>query len=85
MVCKYEAEVGWSRTMTGLSVRAFLFLIINVVMQGYLVFSIGMALMVWQPYSGKMHLCNFGTAAEVCTSAARCRVCRQGCLPVSVW
>ena len=55
MVCKYEAEVGWSRTMTGLSVRAFLFLIINVVMQGYLVFSIGMALMVVESARASSH------------------------------
>eukprot|EP00929_Paragymnodinium_shiwhaense_P086837 TRINITY_DN47247_c0_g1_i1.p1 TRINITY_DN47247_c0_g1~~TRINITY_DN47247_c0_g1_i1.p1 ORF type:complete len:534 (+),score=95.29 TRINITY_DN47247_c0_g1_i1:142-1743(+) len=70
-------STGWSGTFTALSLRAYLLLIFNIILQMFLLSMIGTEQLMLYPFSGRMHLCDFGASIPRCdegsTNAANCR------------
>uniref|UniRef100_A0A7S4Q8Q8 Uncharacterized protein n=1 Tax=Alexandrium monilatum TaxID=311494 RepID=A0A7S4Q8Q8_9DINO len=66
-------SVGWSATMTGLAIRAYLFLVLNYVIQGFLISVMNEEAQVMDPFKGQMHLCDFGASVASCPGSPNCR------------
>lgn len=61
----------WSRTMTTLALRSWLFLVINFVLQASILFMINQEQYVWNRFGGQMHLCDFGAGTR-CPEGTGC-------------
>merc|ERR1719379_3115980 len=66
-------SVGWPKTLTALSMRSYIFLLFNFVLQGFLVSLVAEAALLMAPYAGEMHLCDFGRDAALCPGAPNCQ------------
>mmetsp|Transcript_27141 Transcript_27141/g.56313 ORF Transcript_27141/g.56313 Transcript_27141/m.56313 type:complete len:458 (+) Transcript_27141:70-1443(+) len=66
-------SVGWSATMTGLAIRAYIFLLFNYLIQGFLISVMNEEAHIMNPFKGEMHLCDFGASISNCPSSANCR------------
>jgi len=62
-------STGYCCTMTSFAIRSYLFLLINIFMQLFLLSMIGEEAHVMSAFAGRMHLCNFGSAIERCPDA----------------
>jgi len=60
-------SVGWGATMTALTIRSYLFLILNLALQGFLLSTLNQEAHLMNPYAGQMHLCDFGATAYECS------------------
>eukprot|EP00929_Paragymnodinium_shiwhaense_P101021 TRINITY_DN6376_c0_g2_i1.p1 TRINITY_DN6376_c0_g2~~TRINITY_DN6376_c0_g2_i1.p1 ORF type:complete len:630 (+),score=153.46 TRINITY_DN6376_c0_g2_i1:137-2026(+) len=56
----------WSATFMALSLRAYFLLLFNVLLQGFLLSMIGIEQLMIYPFSGQMHLCDFGASIPHC-------------------
>jgi len=56
----------WSGTMTALALRAYFFLLVNIGLQAFTLAMIGTEQLLMYPFSGQMHLCDFGAALPQC-------------------
>merc|ERR1719387_855040 len=65
-------SVGWSTTLTGLTIRSYIFLTLNIFLQGFLILMIGESAHVMNPFGGQMHLCDFGASIPECPHAKNC-------------
>lgn len=65
-------SAGWSRTFTGLTVRAFVHLLLNFLVQGVVLYQIDLESNAFAEISGQMHLCNFGQYFESCPGKTDC-------------
>eukprot|EP00929_Paragymnodinium_shiwhaense_P005260 TRINITY_DN10697_c0_g1_i1.p1 TRINITY_DN10697_c0_g1~~TRINITY_DN10697_c0_g1_i1.p1 ORF type:complete len:642 (-),score=142.35 TRINITY_DN10697_c0_g1_i1:62-1987(-) len=59
---------GWPRFLTSLVVRAYIFLFINVVLQGGLLYMIQKEESVMDLFGGQMYLCDFGARQNTATA-----------------
>mmetsp|Transcript_1456 Transcript_1456/g.4952 ORF Transcript_1456/g.4952 Transcript_1456/m.4952 type:complete len:473 (-) Transcript_1456:189-1607(-) len=66
-------SAGWPKTLLGLTIRVYTFLIVNFLLQMFLVCVINEEALVMNSYSGQMHLCDFGAAIEHCPGSPKCR------------
>mmetsp|Transcript_34678 Transcript_34678/g.103029 ORF Transcript_34678/g.103029 Transcript_34678/m.103029 type:complete len:459 (-) Transcript_34678:30-1406(-) len=66
-------SVGWSTTMTGLAIRAYVFLLFNYFLQLFLLSVLNEELHLFNPLSGRMHLCDFGAHISNCPGGLNCR------------
>lgn len=64
---------GWPGTFLTLVIRVYFFLVVNVLLQGFLLSMIGEEQLMWYPFAGKMHLCDFGSNIKDCPDAANCK------------
>jgi len=58
--------VGWDKTMTALAIRSVIFLVINIVLQAYLLKMIAKEEIVMDMFGGQMWLCDFGADLANC-------------------
>lgn len=65
-------STNWCRSMTGFAIRAYMFLVINIMLQVFLVSMIGEEVHLNNMFSGKMHMCSFGQDMEDCPGAPNC-------------
>jgi len=65
-------SAGWSGTMMALAARSYFFLILNILVQGFLLSMIGEEANIMHPYSSRMHLCDFGANLQDCPDSANC-------------
>lgn len=65
-------SAGYSRTLTSLALRSYLFLTINIAMQLYLLSMIGEEAHVMSGFAGQPHLCDFGRRIKNCPDATDC-------------
>jgi len=65
-------SAGWSRTFTGLTIRSYMNLTLNFIIQGVILYEIEMCSNVLGPISGKVHLCGFGSSFDQCPGSADC-------------
>jgi len=65
-------SAGWPKTLVVLTIRVYIFLVVNFLLQGFLVCVINEEAIVMNAYSGQMHLCDFGASIESCPGAPSC-------------
>merc|ERR1719195_1596382 len=65
-------SVGWNSTMTALTFRCLLLLMLNYLLQGSAIMFIGEESQVMDVLAGKMHLCDFAYDLEDCPEANHC-------------
>eukprot|EP00445_Apocalathium_hangoei_P079095 CAMPEP_0204175906 /NCGR_PEP_ID=MMETSP0361-20130328/47169_1 /ASSEMBLY_ACC=CAM_ASM_000343 /TAXON_ID=268821 /ORGANISM="Scrippsiella Hangoei, Strain SHTV-5" /LENGTH=485 /DNA_ID=CAMNT_0051134629 /DNA_START=99 /DNA_END=1553 /DNA_ORIENTATION=- len=58
-------SAGWSGSMVALTLRTYLFLVLNFGLQTFLIAMIGEEIVNWGRYASKMHLCDFAAGAGV--------------------
>jgi len=63
---------GWPRGLTFVCVRGYFALFVNLVLQGWLIYLIRMESMVFDKYSGKMFVCDFGANLANCPDGDGC-------------
>lgn len=63
---------GWSLRYTEQVVSAYVFLISNIMLQGFLLYMLAKEERINARYSGQMHLCNFGAGIQQCPDGADC-------------
>mmetsp|Transcript_120744 Transcript_120744/g.313497 ORF Transcript_120744/g.313497 Transcript_120744/m.313497 type:complete len:444 (-) Transcript_120744:15-1346(-) len=65
---------GWSGTMSALAVRSYMFLVLNIILQLFLLCMIAESEILGSAFAGKVHLCDFGADMEKCPAEAQnCR------------
>jgi len=69
---QFARTSGYSLRYTGLVLRAYFFLLCNVLLQGFLLYMISKSERVLSKYGGQMHLCDFGKAMDNCPDAPNC-------------
>lgn len=62
-------STGYGRTMTSFAIRSYLFLLINIAMQLFLLSMIGEEAHVMSAFAGQPHLCDFAKRIENCPGA----------------
>lgn len=65
-------SAGWPKTLLGLTVRVYIFLIVNFFLQMFLVCVINEEAIIMNAFSGQMHLCDFGATIESCPGHPSC-------------
>mmetsp|Transcript_7616 Transcript_7616/g.13475 ORF Transcript_7616/g.13475 Transcript_7616/m.13475 type:complete len:449 (-) Transcript_7616:31-1377(-) len=64
---------GWSKTYTLMALRSFCLLVLNLLLQTFLLAMLGEELQVWNKYGGKMNLCDFGRHLIDCPGSPNCQ------------
>eukprot|EP00929_Paragymnodinium_shiwhaense_P095210 TRINITY_DN5620_c0_g1_i1.p1 TRINITY_DN5620_c0_g1~~TRINITY_DN5620_c0_g1_i1.p1 ORF type:complete len:616 (+),score=141.78 TRINITY_DN5620_c0_g1_i1:79-1926(+) len=64
---------GWPRFLTALVIRSYVFLIVNLVIQGGLLYMIQKEEVVMDVFAGQMYLCDFGAMVSQCPGGETCR------------
>lgn len=59
---------GWALTYTALAIRSYLGMVLNVIIQGYLLYMLSKEERLLDKYAGQMHLCDFGAHLEDCSN-----------------
>jgi len=65
--------VGWPKYLTQLVSEVYVYLIVNVLVQGMLLFMISKEVNVMQLFHGRMYLCDFGAHFDGCPGQPWCR------------
>jgi len=65
-------SVEWNSTMTALTIRCFMLLCLNYLLQGSAIMYIGEESQVMDVLAGKMHLCDFAYDLEDCPDHTHC-------------
>jgi len=63
---------GWDKSMTILAIRSWIFLLLNIFLQAYLLRMIAKEENVMDMFGGQMYLCDFGAFMENCPGAPGC-------------
>jgi len=58
--------VGWDKTMASFAIQSWIFLVINIFLQAYLLRMIAKEEVVMDGFAGQMYLCDFGAFMEDC-------------------
>lgn len=58
--------VSWNKTMSTLAIQSWIFLVLNVILQAYLLRLLAKEEVVMDRYGGQMFLCDFGADLEHC-------------------
>merc|ERR1740121_1668327 len=66
-------SAGWPWTLTGLAIRSFFFLALNIGLQAFLLAMIGEEQLFMYPFAGQMHLCDFGANIDQCPDGPNCK------------
>jgi hypothetical protein len=64
---------SWSLTYTGMCMRGYLCLILNVALQGFLLYMLSKEERIMAKFAGKMSLCDFGAQLYTCPEGSNCR------------
>lgn len=56
---------GWEKFLTFLAIRSWIFLFLNILVQGYAVYFVAMEERVMDDFAGQMFLCDFGVQVDV--------------------
>jgi len=65
-------SAGWPRSFTGLAIRSYIHLILNLCVQVLILYQIDLEINVMNYYGGQMHLCNFGRHFDQCPGRSDC-------------
>mmetsp|Transcript_55449 Transcript_55449/g.164854 ORF Transcript_55449/g.164854 Transcript_55449/m.164854 type:complete len:546 (+) Transcript_55449:100-1737(+) len=65
-------SAGWPKALVGLMVRVYILLALNYFLQGFLICVINEEALVFHPFGGQMHLCDFGGNLESCPGGKGC-------------
>lgn len=63
---------GWSLPYTGLAVRSIIFLFVNVVLQGFLLYMLSKEERIMDQFGGQMYLCDFAAHLTSCPDGPNC-------------
>lgn len=66
-------SAGWSTTLCGLAIRSYLFLLLNIFIQFFLLAVINEEMHVVNAFAGHPHLCDFGAAIDKCPGGPNCK------------
>jgi hypothetical protein len=69
---QFARTAGYSMYYVGLVVRAYIFLGLNIVLQGFILYMMSKEERVMSKYAGQMHLCDFGAHIGNCPGAPNC-------------
>lgn len=72
-VTQIARSAGWPSTLTALAVRLKFFALVSLFLQAYLLSMLGTELLVMYPFSGQMHLCDFGRTIATCPDGPNCK------------
>jgi len=64
---------GWSLRYTGLVIRGYVSLVLNILLQGFLLYMLSKEERIMAKFSGKMSLCDFGAQLYTCPEGLNCR------------
>mmetsp|Transcript_70509 Transcript_70509/g.181708 ORF Transcript_70509/g.181708 Transcript_70509/m.181708 type:complete len:546 (+) Transcript_70509:141-1778(+) len=62
----------WPGSLIGLMIRAYFYLLINILLQAFLLSMIGEEQLIMYPFAGRLHLCDFGADIKHCPDAPNC-------------
>jgi len=65
-------SAGWPKNLAVLSIRSFMFLVVNYIAQGCILYMIAKEENVWDLFAGQMYLCDFGRDANNCPDGPDC-------------
>lgn len=65
-------SAGWRKDLCVLSIRSFIFLLVNYVAQGCILYMIAKEEIVWDAFAGQMFLCDFGKNSNDCPDGPDC-------------
>eukprot|EP00440_Ansanella_granifera_P004891 gb/GFBE01005305.1/.p1 GENE.gb/GFBE01005305.1/~~gb/GFBE01005305.1/.p1 ORF type:complete len:377 (+),score=80.92 gb/GFBE01005305.1/:1-1131(+) len=66
-------SAGWPGTLLAIVIRIYFFTLLNFLLQGFLLSMIGEEQLMWYPFAGQMHLCDFGASIKDCPDAPNCK------------
>eukprot|EP00931_Biecheleriopsis_adriatica_P038714 TRINITY_DN22139_c0_g1_i2.p1 TRINITY_DN22139_c0_g1~~TRINITY_DN22139_c0_g1_i2.p1 ORF type:complete len:363 (-),score=69.00 TRINITY_DN22139_c0_g1_i2:197-1285(-) len=69
---QFARTSGWSLHYTAWAFRGYLFLVMNLTLQGFLIFMISKEERINDKFGGQMHLCDFGAHIENCPDTSNC-------------
>jgi len=72
MMPQFARSTDWMGNLTVLAIRSYCFLIMNLLIQWFLVYSLIKEQMVMDLFSSQMNLCDFGSRKEGCPEADGC-------------
>eukprot|EP00746_Dinoflagellata_sp_MGD_P141740 gnl/MRDRNA2_/MRDRNA2_74799_c0_seq2.p1 gnl/MRDRNA2_/MRDRNA2_74799_c0~~gnl/MRDRNA2_/MRDRNA2_74799_c0_seq2.p1 ORF type:complete len:446 (+),score=91.83 gnl/MRDRNA2_/MRDRNA2_74799_c0_seq2:151-1338(+) len=64
LIPQLARTAGWEKFLTFLAIRSYIFLIVNVLVQGYAVFFVAKEERVMDSFAGQMYLCDFGVQVD---------------------
>lgn len=65
-------SAGWPKNLCVLSIRSFIFLLVNYAAQGLILYMIAKEEGVWDLFAGQMYLCDFGRDSNNCPDGPDC-------------
>lgn len=65
-------SAGWSASLTQQAMRSYMFLVGNLLFQGFILYLIAQEEEVLDRFSGQMNLCNFGANIQTCPDGPNC-------------
>eukprot|EP00747_Dinoflagellata_sp_TGD_P122926 gnl/TRDRNA2_/TRDRNA2_173708_c2_seq16.p1 gnl/TRDRNA2_/TRDRNA2_173708_c2~~gnl/TRDRNA2_/TRDRNA2_173708_c2_seq16.p1 ORF type:complete len:423 (-),score=53.09 gnl/TRDRNA2_/TRDRNA2_173708_c2_seq16:145-1299(-) len=69
---QFARSTGWMGNFTVLAIRSYAFLVLNVMVQWFLVYSLMKEQMVMDRFASQMNLCDFGSQKKGCPDADGC-------------
>jgi len=72
-IMQIARSAGWPSTLAALAVRLKFFALVSLFLQAYLLSMLGTELFVMYPFSGQMHLCDFGRTIATCPDGPNCK------------
>eukprot|EP00747_Dinoflagellata_sp_TGD_P095527 gnl/TRDRNA2_/TRDRNA2_166500_c0_seq1.p1 gnl/TRDRNA2_/TRDRNA2_166500_c0~~gnl/TRDRNA2_/TRDRNA2_166500_c0_seq1.p1 ORF type:complete len:452 (+),score=50.87 gnl/TRDRNA2_/TRDRNA2_166500_c0_seq1:309-1664(+) len=72
MMPQFARSTGWMGNFTVLAIRNYCFLVLNVLIQWFIVYSLMKEQMVMDRFAGQMNLCDFGSKKSGCPDADGC-------------
>jgi hypothetical protein len=69
---QFARSTGYHRRVTELALRSLLFVVVNIVVQGWILYMFAKEQLVMDAYAGRMSLCDFGATLEDCPNANGC-------------
>jgi len=69
---QFARTAGWSVHFTSLAIRSYIFLVVNIVIQGFLLYMIAVEQRLNDKFLGHMALCNMGAGLPNCPGSHDC-------------
>jgi len=65
-------STGWPRSFCVISLRCYFFLMLNLMLQAFVLYMIVQEELVMDKFAGQMYLCDFGASIETCPDGPNC-------------
>jgi len=72
MMPQIARSAGWPKNLIVIMIRSYIFLLVNYITQGLLLYFIAKEELIWDAFGGQMFLCDFGKDSGGCPAGANC-------------